>query len=199
MRKLILIHCFFILISVAFFYVRPYGPNLVWNMFLALLAVDFAYFSYVFRKKSGHSLVLALAWFIFYPNTFYMLTDIVYLTWAPDVLNQQSALIFYGIFMSSMILAMSAGVISVQLMLERFGIRKVYLRSIFMVVLSILSSLAIHLGRFARLNSWDVLIRPMTVVRELRTVFTMANIWFLAVFAFFQIMTLLLLDRDHFY
>lgn len=202
MRKLTLIHCFFVIITAAVFYVNPYGPNLVWNMFLALLAVDFAYFSHFKRKNKVFnkllSVISVLGWFIFYPNTFYMLTDIVYFSWASHILSQHTALIHFAIFVSSILLALSSGIVSVRIIMERFNISIVYLRYLFILGLSLVSSIAIHIGRYARLNSWDVLLRPELVLTEIRAVFKPESFWFIAIFTFFQIMTLVLLDKEDF-
>ncbi|HEO7061234.1 TPA: DUF1361 domain-containing protein, partial [Streptococcus agalactiae] len=41
--KLFAIHLFFIVISFGIKYYHLQGPNLIWNMTLALIALDFAY------------------------------------------------------------------------------------------------------------------------------------------------------------
>ena len=84
-KKNVLIHVFFGIISFGIYYYHLRGPDLVWNMFLALLALDFSLLSYCIKQKvvrwsSG------LLWLFFYPNTFYMLTDIVHMNFTDSVL-----------------------------------------------------------------------------------------------------------------
>ena len=67
-KKIILIHLFFAVISLGIKYYQVSGPDLVWNMFLALVAFDFAALVY-FVKQPIVKLFLALFWFFFYPPT----------------------------------------------------------------------------------------------------------------------------------
>ncbi|MGV3300972.1 DUF1361 domain-containing protein, partial [Streptococcus agalactiae] len=87
--KLFAIHLFFIVISFGSKYYHFQGPNLIWNMTLALIALDFAYLTSLFKKKILIGL-FALAWFFFYPNTFYMLTDIIHMHFVGDVLYNKT-------------------------------------------------------------------------------------------------------------
>ncbi|WP_148115603.1 DUF1361 domain-containing protein, partial [Streptococcus agalactiae] len=100
--KLFAIHLFFIVISFGIKYYHLQGPNLIWNMTLALIALDFAYLTSLFKKKILIGL-FALAWFFFYPNTFYMLTDIIHMHFVGDVLYNKTNLILYILYVSSIL------------------------------------------------------------------------------------------------
>lgn len=52
--KLFAIHLFFIVISFGIKYYHLQGPNLIWNMTLALIALDFAYLTSLFKKKNSY-------------------------------------------------------------------------------------------------------------------------------------------------
>ncbi|MFC3928669.1 DUF1361 domain-containing protein [Streptococcus caprae] len=196
MKKIISVHVFFAVISAAFYYKNPYGPNLVWNMFLALAALDFAYVMYRLRNRFLVA-VLAILWLLFYPNTFYMLTDAVYFTWAKEILTDQQALINFFIFMSSILFGVLCGVYSWQLVVEKFRVDNPWLRYIAIAGLSLVSSFAIHIGRYARLNSWDVFTDPMMVVREIMAVANSGALYFIIGFTCFQVMTLVFTDKDY--
>lgn len=198
LSKLILGHLFFLVISGAFFYLKPDGPNLVWNMFLALLALDFAYASYVFIKRPVLSFLSMFCWLIFYPNTFYMLTDVIYFTWVKDILWQDQALLTYAVFMSAILLGVACGLVSVQIVLAVLKVRNQTLRYGLVIGLSVLSSLAIYIGRYARLNSWDIFLRPKLVLSEFLAILDGQGWSFILVFIFLQIMLLLLLDGEDF-
>lgn len=196
MRKLVLGHLFFIIIAGAFFYLRPEGPNLIWNMFLALLALDFAYASDSLKRKPLLSYLSLFLWLLFYPNTFYLLTDIIYFTWASEILWSYQSLLTYAVFLSAILLGVTCGIVSVQVVLERLKIRSIPLRSILMIVLSAVSSLAIYIGRYARLNSWDVFLRPKLVLSEILSLLQGQGLPFILVFLFLQVMLILLLDKE---
>ena len=63
--------------------------------------------------------------------------------------------------------------------------------------LSYLSSLAIYIGRYDRLNSWDLVTRPQLVVQKLLETFQKDRLLFILGFTFIQIMTLLFLSREN--
>ncbi len=68
-KKNILTHLFFLIIAVG---LKRYGvtaPDLTWNMFLALVALDFAILT---NHTKSHILkvIAGLLWLFFYPNTF---------------------------------------------------------------------------------------------------------------------------------
>lgn len=49
-KKIILIHLFFAVISLGIKYYQVSGPDLIWNMFLALVAFDFAALVYFVKQ-----------------------------------------------------------------------------------------------------------------------------------------------------
>ncbi|MFS1663299.1 DUF1361 domain-containing protein [Streptococcus sp. zg-JUN1979] len=188
--KVILIHACFLLISLGIKYYQVDGPDLIWNMFLALVAYDFALLC-TLAKTFSVTLLLALAWLFFYPNTFYMLTDIVHMNFTSTVLWDQSSLILYFLFVASILFGVMSGVESVNLLFKRFSIDSYPLKLILIGLLSFVSSFAIHIGRYARLNSWDIIMRPKVVVVELINVWSWGAVYFVLGFTLLQIVTLL--------
>ncbi|HEL1957498.1 TPA: DUF1361 domain-containing protein, partial [Streptococcus suis] len=68
---------------------------------------------------------------------------------------------------------------------------KSYWLKLFMISgLSLLSSFAIHIGRYARLNSWDIFTRPTVVIDEMLAVISWDAFPFILGFTFIQIMVL---------
>lgn len=193
--KMILIHLFWLLISASIFYYMTGGPNLIWNMFLALVALDFAYLT-TLSKSVFVKIFWVLLWFLFYPNTFYMLTDIVHMSFAGQALWDRSSMILFMLYVASILFGVLSGVLSLQLIFRSLGVQNIYLRYIIIANLSFLSSFAIHIGRYARLNSWDMLTNPMTVVNSMVEVVSWSALPFIVGFTFLQLMTLIFLDKD---
>lgn len=52
-KKIVFIHLFFGFIAFGIYHYHLEGPDLVWNMFLALLALDFSLFFLLYRAKNG--------------------------------------------------------------------------------------------------------------------------------------------------
>ena len=195
-KKIILIHLFFAVISLGIKYYQVSGPDLVWNMFLALVAFDFAALVY-FVKQPIVKLFFALFWFFFYPNTFYMLTDIVHMNFTSTVLWEKTSLILYMLFVSSILFGVLSGTESVKVMFKSFKVTSYPLRLALICALSVISSFAIHIGRYARLNSWDILTRPKVVIDELASVWSTGTAaYFVLGFTFLQILTFVFLEDE---
>ncbi|MEI4354797.1 DUF1361 domain-containing protein [Streptococcus suis] len=196
-KKNILIHLFFLIIAVG---LKRYGvtaPDLTWNMFLALLALDFAILTNHSQSKII-KIVAGLLWLFFYPNTFYMVTDIVHMhfantvlwQFANTVLWQRESMILFMLYVPSIFYGVMTGVESVRLIFSAFSIQSYWFRLFLIGGLSFLSSFAIHIGRYARLNSWDIFTRPSLVVSEMIEVISWAALPFILGFTFIQIMVL---------
>ena len=196
-KKIVFVHLFFGGIAFGIYHYHLEGPDLVWNMFLALVALDFSLVSYYISKKVVRGLG-AILWLFFYPNTFYMLTDIVHMQFTSTVLWNKTSLILYMLYVSSILFGVLCGIESVKNIVLTFKLKNYYLRLLFIGVLSFISSSAIHIGRYARLNSWDIFTRPKTVISEILDVVSWDAVHFVLGFTFIQILCLVFLDRENF-
>lgn len=195
LRKLILIHGFFVVIASAILYVNLQGPGLIWNMALALFALNFSVLA--LQAKSWFTrLLFLLLWLFFYPNTFYMLTDIVHMHFTSTVLWERESMILFMLYVPSILLGVFAGILSVRYAFKSLKITQPYLRLFLIGGLSALSSFAIHIGRYARLNSWDIFTRPILVLEEMVAVVSREALPFILGFTFIQIMTLVFVEPD---
>lgn len=196
-KKIVFVHLFFGGIAFGIYHYHLEGPDLVWNMFLALVALDFSLVSYYMSKKVVRGLG-AILWLFFYPNAFYMLTDIVHMQFTSTVLWNKTSLILYMLYVSSILFGVLCGIESVKNIVLTFKLKNYYLRLLFIGVLSFISSFAIHIGRYARLNSWDIFTRPKTVISEILDVVSWDAVHFVLGFTFIQILCLVFLDRENF-
>ncbi|MGT2737041.1 DUF1361 domain-containing protein [Streptococcus orisratti] len=193
-KKLSLIHLFFLVIAFGIRYYNLSGPDLIWNMVLALIALDFAVITVVIKKKLLRVLAGGM-WLFFYPNTFYMLTDIVHMHFTSTVLWDKQSLILYLLYVSSILFGVLCGIESFNLITGVLRLNSYILRLLFIGGLSFVSSFAIHIGRYARLNSWDIATRPMTVIHELVEVVSWDALHFVLGFTFIQMLCLVFLDN----
>jgi uncharacterized membrane protein len=143
--------------------------GLIWNLFLAWIPFMLAYFAHAvsWRRASLYLIipVIAFLWLIFYPNAPYMLTDLQDLTRrAGDAPLWYDVIIVVWCSWTGMLL----GIISLYLMqniiVRNFGGRAGW---IFVFGISALSSFGIYIGRFVRLNSWDILQNPAETAQEI--------------------------------
>jgi uncharacterized membrane protein len=143
--------------------------GLIWNLFLAWIPFILAYLAYMvsWRRATLFLIipVIAFLWLIFFPNAPYMLTDLQDLARkASDAPLWYDVIIVVWTSWTGMLL----GVISLYLMQD------IIIRSfgrvtgwIFVFVISGLSSFGIYIGRFVRLNSWDILQNPTETAQEI--------------------------------
>ena len=183
------------MISAGLYFYNLREPDLVWNMFLALVALDFAILSKA-NKGWPIKILSAILWLFFYPNTFYMVTDIVHMHFTSTVLWERESMILFMLYVPSIFFGVMAGVESLRQIFASFEVKSYWIRLFLIAGLSFLSSFAIHIGRYARLNSWDIFTRPMVVIQEMLAVISWAALPFILGFTFIQIMVLVFAEDE---
>ncbi len=141
---------------------------LVWNLLLAWIPLGIAYTASVFVLRRQYLVLTApsaaILWLAFFPNAPYILTDLQHLgipragvpLWFDMLL-----LIWFA--WTGLLL----GVLSLFFMHDL--VRRAFGRSIgwtFVLVVGVLGSLGIYIGRFLRWNSWDVFFHPLERLPE---------------------------------
>lgn len=151
-------------------------PGVAWNTFLALIPVGLAYLingiyhtkSYAILKKVSIAF-LGLIWFIFLPNTCYLLTEWrhflvevgssnLHMRWQNNSISALSLMIrtlFYLCYSGVGILTFAAAIRPVSRIIGNYI--KLWIIGI---PFFILMSLGVYLGLILRFNSWDILSRP---------------------------------------
>ncbi|MEW6028363.1 MAG: DUF1361 domain-containing protein [Chloroflexota bacterium] len=136
--------------------------SLVWNLFLAWIPFLLSYFAYALSwRKLLLYLVLpvtAFLWLIFFPNAPYILTDLQHLA-----REETAAPLWYDVILMVWFAwtGLLLGLVSLYLMHEI--VQRNFGRVTgwgFVLLVSGLSSFGVYLGRFVRLNSWDILQDP---------------------------------------
>src|SRR5687768_12749901 len=133
-----------------------------WNLFLAWIPFMLAYLVHMlsWRRRLVYLVVPAFAflWLIFFPNAPYILTDFQHLSReSPVVPLWYDVILLVWLSWTGMLL----GVVSLNLMQE--VVRREFGRLagwVFVLLVAGLSSAGVYIGRFIRLNSWDVFQNP---------------------------------------
>jgi uncharacterized membrane protein len=141
---------------------------LVWNLFLAWIPLGMAYFV-SFAKKRRYVLITvplaAALWLLFLPNAPYILTDLQHLRHPYGGVPIWFDMLLINWFAWTGLLL---GIFSLFLMHDI--VRRMIGRWagwFFVLSVSLLSGLGIYLGRFLRWNSWDLILRPLELPKEL--------------------------------
>lgn len=127
-------------------------------MILVLIVLDFVYFISLFKKKIFIGFFV-FVWFFFYFNIFYMLMDIIYMYFVGDVFYNKINLIFYILYVFSILFGFLLGIESFFVIMCKFRISNIFLRwGIIGIVLFVLS-FGIYIGCYVCLNLWDILMK----------------------------------------
>ena len=182
---------------------------LVWNLFLAAVPIGIARlgdYGVNECKTARKAVICGMAafffWLLFFPNAPYLFTDFIHvvrkanlgyvtadwfspvdLLWYDIVMN--SAFSFVGHYMGLVSLYIMHGT-----MMRLFGR---FAGWALMLPAVLLSGFGIHLGRFSRLNSWDLVLRPLDAVWAIGSALAVPSaLLFSLVFAFFIGLTYLI-------
>jgi len=139
----------------------------LWNLFLAWIPFALALLIYDGHRRGARLvqlLALGLLWLVFFPNAPYIVTDFKYLG---DMTGK--TFLFEGLLIGT---AASTGLLLgfmslylIQAIVRRAaGARYAWL---FVFVALGLSSVGVYVGRVLRWNSWDVFVRPGSLLEEL--------------------------------
>jgi uncharacterized membrane protein len=131
---------------------------LPWNLFLAALPLVFS--SIAWRLDSTRwrkfALVLFIPWLMFLPNAPYILTDLLHLKERAPIPMWYDLLMLLSFGLNGLFLGYFS-LIQMESVLQRYLPR---FTAGFSFLALFLSAYGIYLGRFLRLNSWDVLSQP---------------------------------------
>jgi uncharacterized membrane protein len=127
------------------------------------------------RRKVLISIPVALLWLVFYPNAPYIFTDFnhvinrTYLRAAPSDWLGLNALLWYDLLMNAAFAFIGHFIGLVSMWLVHRGFAEAWGEKAARVLVGaaiLLAGFGIYLGRFSRLNSWDVLLDPRRVFSE---------------------------------
>lgn len=142
---------------------------MVFNLFLAFLAVLFGWL-FLKSKKVILQLIFFLLWFLFVPNTVYLVTDLQYIPeqWSrADTFFKLLISIQYLILILMGPVTFILGMYPVDKVFKEIHLRKhSELRILILIVLNFLIGFAVVLGKFLRTNSWDVLTNFDRVISD---------------------------------
>lgn len=152
---------------------------LIWNLFLAWIPYFISLFIkyialYIKKSKSLKFFIFLFSfiWLIFLPNATYIVTDFIYILKFPFYIPDKTfftpnSLIWFDIVLSSSFAFIGhiIGLISILIMHILFN--KIFNKPLgwtLIIISIILSGYGIFLGRFIRLNSWDIFHKPSLAV-----------------------------------
>ena len=134
---------------------------LIWNLILAVFVPLIAWWLTARIREHGWlktpQILLTIAWLLFLPNSFYIVSDFIHLR--P---NYEASILFDAVMLISFSLSgLIFGYASVYMVHSELR-KRINAKSAWAIISGIFvaSSFAIYLGRFTRWNSWDIILQP---------------------------------------
>ncbi len=175
-----------------------YFGFLLWNLFLGALPLVFAMLLPRQRHFSRAIPVLAV-WLLFFPNAPYVLTDLIHLRQRAGVPLWFDLVMILAFAFTSLWI----GFHSLRLV-QRWIASHCGPRLGWAMVLAVmpLTGFGLYLGRILRWNSWDILTRPFSLLRDIGGLLMHPlahhEVWlFTFGFGFFLLLAYYVWDREH--
>lgn len=149
---------------------------MLWNLLLAGVSVLFGWLAYRARESSSKAL-LAFLWFLFVPNTIYILTDLYHLTYQRLLLSGFEKIILFVQYLLFIPLGIITFIYSISLFEKAFP--RIKHKTVLIVLINFLIGIAVMVGRFQRTNSWEALSAPMKTINDIATTIKSDNLLYL--------------------
>ena len=169
-EKILMLSCLFSLCMVGFRVIYTgdaFFLFLVWNLFLA--CIPYVLSSWLFQKVDwieSHPkfFFISIAWLLFIPNSFYIITDLVHLEYRYVVPFWYDLMLILSFVWNGILL----GILSVRQM-EKIVAAKWQVKTelYFIYPVMLLNALGVYIGRYLRFNSWDVITNPFQLANDI--------------------------------
>jgi uncharacterized membrane protein len=137
---------------------------LLWNLFLAWLPVLFALLARRQRTNYWGRWIWGGLWLLFFPNAPYLLTDLLHLGQIGTVPIWYDLIMLLTFALAGLFLGFASLFWLHDLVTKTWNWLAGWL---FVLVVLGLSSFGVYIGRFLRWNSWDLLLNPANLLRDL--------------------------------
>ncbi|MBE2223091.1 MAG: DUF1361 domain-containing protein [Anaerolineae bacterium] len=137
---------------------------LVWNLILAWLPFLFALMVVGFRRNQVLLGAFGLLWLLFFPNTTYLVTDLIHLHHTTFIPVWYDAIMLFSFALTGLMLGLLSLYFVHAVVESHFGVTVGWL---FVMTTAVLGGIGVYIGRFLRWNSWDVFTNPVTLLNDL--------------------------------
>ncbi len=138
-----------------------------WNLILAWAPLALAFVLWrLDRRRNRRPLLMALlfgSWLLFFPNSPYLVSDLIHINARDNVPLWYDAMMIFTYAWNGLILGFVSLWIIQQMTARRLGW---FASWIFVTLTLAATGFGIYLGRFQRWNSWDVLVDPLGIVKQ---------------------------------
>jgi uncharacterized membrane protein len=140
---------------------------LVWNLFLAY--IPYVISSLLLKRidwieNTPKLIFISIAWLLFIPNSFYIITDLVHLEYRYVAPFWYDLMLILSFVWNGILL----GILSVRQMEKIIAAKwQVKTEVYFIYPVMFLNALGVYIGRYLRFNSWDVVTNPFQLASDI--------------------------------
>ena len=167
------------------------------NTFLGYIPIELAF--HVNHKQNKYIFYfIFLLWLLFYPNAPYVLTDLFHLA-RYNPYDPKTGLMTFNLHMwlsytnllSSALACSLLGIWSLEyftnVIMQRFNLHHFLTKFSLIIIFNIISSIGIYVGRFLRLHSAYIFIKPAWVINELLSMWNLRMLIFIGFLTLIQL------------
>lgn len=193
-KKVLTIHAIILLFFALILLYQSRFAFLIWNIILALIPFDLSLLGRLF-KTSRWRYLIGVIWLLFFPNALYMITDFIHLSSIGVGLSTAFQFVEYAILAGGIFIGVTLGLTSLFILYPLFipNHQRLINQAATFGVLSVCSSVAIYIGRFLRINSWDVFYQLHTTIASVLSILNQSDFWiFVVAFSILQLILMLM-------
>ena len=199
MNKILKKYSFIILIYIIILLViYPKYYFLIWNIFLAYIPF---LLSFIKIKNKFFKCINNLIALVFFPNVIYLFTDLIHISvmkyYVKDIQGIRYIMNFTNwIRLSLIFVAVLIAIKLSYISLNNFIVDYRFKHVIY-VFISILTGVAVYIGRFIRLNSWDLILNPFNTLIIIFKNINSDTIQYILLFAIIQYIVLIIMKDEY--
>lgn len=199
MNKILKKYSFIILIYIIILLIiYPKYYFLIWNIFLAYIPF---LLSFIKIKNKFFKCINNLIALVFFPNVIYLFTDLIHISvmkyYVKDIQGIRYIMNFTNwIRLSLIFVAVLIAIKLSYISLNNFIVDYRFKHVIY-VFISILTGVAVYIGRFIRLNSWDLILNPFNTLIIIFKNINSDTIQYILLFAIIQYIVLIIMKDEY--
>ncbi len=149
---------------------------LFWNIFLAFVPFFISSFLFIYTNKEKIIkpifVIGFIIWLVFLPNAPYVVTDFIHLGRIAGVPVMYDLFVIFSAATVSLFIGLHSIYQIERIFLLKFSQK---ITNIIILIVILLASFGVYLGRFLRFNSWDLFTSHISLVSSISKVFTRSN------------------------
>ena len=199
MNKILKKYSFIILIYIIILLViYPKYYFLIWNIFLAYIPF---LLSFIKIKNKFFKCINNLMALVFFPNVIYLFTDLIHISVMKYYVKDTQGIRYIMNFTNWIRLSLIFVAILIAIKLSYISLNNFIVdyrfKHVIYVFISILTGVAVYIGRFIRLNSWDLILNPFNTLIIIFKNINSDTIQYILLFAIIQYIVLIIMKDEY--